>query len=95
MRAGANKLRSNGEEIFFICKVHNSEKYSDIISDNNRSHFKDYDEDEKNSWQNNQSLKSIRNMKDERFDYTELIEEWDLNIVKRSSKMFRYALHSF
>ena len=86
IRAGANKLRSNGDEIFFICKVHNSEKYSDVISDNNRSHFKDYDEDEKTLGRMIKAMKSIRGNKDERYDYTGLIDEWDINNIRESAK---------
>jgi len=87
MRAGANKLRSNGGEIFFICKVHNSEKYSDIISDNNRSNFNDYDEDGKTFGRMIKAMKSIRDKKDDRFDYTELInEKWDINVLREAAK---------
>lgn len=85
-RAGANKLRNIGSEIFFICKLHNSEKYSDIVSDNNYSHFKGYDEDKTTFSRMIKAMKSIRNMKDERYDYSELIDEYDIDVIRDASK---------
>ena len=88
-RAGSNKLRSSSNEIFSICKVHNSTKYSDIVSDKTYSNFRDFDEDGKTFGRMTKAMKSIRDMKDERYDYTDLIEDkdlWDINILRDAAK---------
>lgn len=80
--ANTNKLRSIGNEIFFICKVHDSDNYSDIITDSNRSYFKDYDEDKNTLGRMIKAMKSIRSKKDERYDFSELIKQWDINSIR-------------
>lgn len=82
MIAGSNRLRSSGNEIFFICKVHDSDYYSDIITDSNRSNFKDYKEDEKTLSRMIKAMKSIRNKRDERYSFNELIEQWDISVIR-------------
>ncbi len=86
--ANSNKLRSSGNEIFFICKVHNSEKYSDAISANNYSHFTGYGEDGKTFGRMKKAMKTIRDSGDERYDYTSLIDDkktYDLSAMKEAA----------
>ena len=47
---------------------------------------KDFDEDEKTLGRMIKAMKSIRDMRDERYDYTDLIEEWDINVLRDAAK---------
>lgn len=75
MKAGANKLRSVGSEIFFICKIHGSNKYSEIFTDVNYTNFLDYNEDKTTQTRMVKAMKEMMNSGDDRFDYTSLIKQ--------------------
>lgn len=87
LTANSNRLRSNGDEIFFICEMADSKgKYSDAISENNHSHFSRYDEDDKTIGRMKKAMKTIRDSGDERYDYASMIDEWDINAMRESAK---------
>ncbi len=75
MKAGANKLRSIGSEIFFICKINGSNKYSDVFTDVNYSNFEDYNEDKTTQTRMVKAMKEIMKSGDDRFDYSSLIKK--------------------
>lgn len=81
--AGANKLRSIGSEIFYICKVHNSNKYSEMFSDSNRGNLFDYNENEKTPTRIVKTRKEIMKS-DDRFDYN--IKQWNQSIIREEAK---------
>jgi len=83
MKAGANKLRSIGSEIFFICKVHNSNKYSEMFSDSNRGNLFNYNENEKTPTRIVKTRKEIMKI-DDRFDYN--IKQWNQSVIREEAK---------
>ncbi len=87
-RADSNKLRCNGNEIFFICKMDDSDKYSDIITEKNYTYFREYDEGKETLGRIKKAIKSIMVMKDDRFNYKYLMKEtknWDINLFREAA----------
>lgn len=85
IKAGANKLRSIGKEIFFICKIDGSNKYSDIFTDINYTDFKGYNEDKTTQTRMVKAMKEIMKSGDDRFDYTSLIKKSDKSIMQKEA----------
>lgn len=83
MVAGANKLRSTGSEIFFICKINGTDKYSEVFTDGNYNNFKGYNEDEKTVSRIIKAISVISKKADDRFDYKNLLKQWDISVFRR------------
>lgn len=85
MKAGANKLRSIGSEIFFICKIYSSNKYSDVFTDANYAKFEDYNEDKTTQTRMVKAMKEIIKSGDDRFDYASLIKQGDKTAMRNEA----------
>jgi len=79
--AGSNKLRSNNNEVFVICKIHDSKDYIDPVSVNVYSSFGD-DFNEVGNIQNKllKTMKHLRNNNDVRFDFNNILNNKKINI---------------
>ena len=72
--AGSNKLRSNGLEVFYICKYYNSNTFTNPFSVKiNKSFGDDFKENAFTYDRILATMKSLRNNNDERFDYNEIL----------------------
>jgi Predicted helicases len=73
--AGGNKLRTSGSEIFFICKIYNSDKYTDPISTQTYNNIsKTFNEEGDVRGRIIRVMKDLRNANDSRFDFNDIID---------------------
>lgn len=84
MKAGSNKLRSIGSEMFFICKIDGSNKYSDIFTDVIYSKLLDK-EDKTTQTRIVKAMKEIMKSGDDRFDYASLIKQGNINAIRNEA----------
>jgi len=87
--AGGNKLRTSSNDLFVICKEHNSDKYCDPFSVSlYDSHAEDFNESGNILNRLIKTMISIRNLNDIRFDYNDIINNKKyitLDKVRKSS----------
>jgi len=90
LNAGSNRLRSSGNEVFFICKQYNTNKYTDPISVSLYNGFgEDFKEKGDMCKRLIPTMRKIKNSGDERFNYEPLLKKRGLNldIIRKSAKI--------
>ena len=94
---GGNKLRTGGNEIFFICKHQNSDDFSEVFSHKVRDWDKDFSE---NANTVNKIIKTMKNINDIRYDYGKMknMQKYDnltIDQIRRNSRRSNTPYISF
>lgn len=79
--AGGNKLRTLTSEVFVICKIYNSKKYTSPFSVQTYGDFsKTFDESGNVLNRLLKTMKEIRNMNDNRYDYNDILNDKNITL---------------